>query len=58
MANHIEFRIVRTIGVNGQVTGIRFQFRSKDVTASILGLTPLSANWSSWTDIDVVVMDE
>lgn len=55
MANHIEWRIVRTKAPDGQVCGERLQFRTKEVTASLLNVVPLASQWSEWTDINVVI---
>ncbi|WP_203794738.1 hypothetical protein, partial [Actinoplanes derwentensis] len=58
MSNHIEFRIVNTLAPSGQVAGSRLQVRTKDVVASVLGLIPLAATWSAWTDVSVEVVNE
>lgn len=58
-SNAIEFRIVQTVSsVNGQVIGERWQVRTKDVTASVLGLIPLASSWSEWQEINVTVVTE
>lgn len=57
-ANNIEFRIVQTLAPNGQVCGERWQVRTKNITASVLGLIPLASQWSDWQDINVEVVTE
>lgn len=57
-SNAIEFRIVQTIAPNGQVSGERWQVRTKNVTASVLGLIPLASSWSDWQDINVEIITE
>lgn len=57
-SNCIEFRIVQTLAPNGQVSGERWQCRTKDVVASVLGLIPLASSWSEWQDINVTVVTE
>lgn len=55
-SNTIEFRIVQTVAPNGQVTGERWQCRTKDVLISVLGLN--LGTWSQWQDINVTVVTE
>lgn len=57
-SNSIEFRIVQTLAPNGQVAGTRLQVRTKDVTASILGLIPLASTWSGWQDVEIETVTE
>lgn len=58
-SNSIEFRIVQTVSEQtGQVIGERWQVRTKDVTASVLGLIPLASSWSPWQEINVTVVTE
>lgn len=57
-SNCIEFRIVQTLAPNGQVCGERWQVRTKDVVASVLGLIPLATAWSAWQDVNVTVVTE
>lgn len=55
MANHIEFRLVQTKAPNGQVCGERWQYRTKEITAAILGVIPIASTWSEWTNVNVVI---
>ena len=57
-SNAIEFRIVQTISADGQVSSERWQCRTKDVVASVLGLIPLASAWSPWQDINITVVTE
>lgn len=57
-SNFIEFRIVQTLAPDGQVCGERWQVRCKSILAAVLGLIPLSADWSSWQDINITVVTE
>lgn len=57
-SNCVEFRIVQTKAANGQVIGERWQVRTKDVVASVLGLIPLETAWSAWQDINVEIVTE
>lgn len=57
-SNCIEFRIVQTLAPNGQVVGERWQCRTKDVVASVLGLVPLATGWTAWQDINTTVVTE
>ena len=63
MANHIELRCVivrQSNGEGGFSEQSKIQYRTKEITASVLGLLPLSAAWTAWTDMGAVtvVMDE
>lgn len=55
-SNTIEFRIVQTLAPNGQVSGERWQCRTKNTIISILGVE-LSA-WSDWQEINITVVTE
>jgi len=57
-SNCIEFRIVQTLAPNGQVTGERWQVRTKNVVASVLGLIPLASAWTDWQEINVEIVTE
>lgn len=54
--NLIEFRIVQTIGPNGQVTGERWQCRTKDIIIAVLGVS--LGVWSDWQEINTLVVTE
>lgn len=59
MANFIEIRRVEvreSDGAGGYRTiGWRLQYRTKDMVGAVLGVIPLAASWSSWTDMETVV---
>ncbi len=57
-SNSIEFRIVHTISPDGQISFVRWQVRTKDVVASVLGLIPLASAWSPWQEINVSIVTE
>lgn len=55
-SNSIQFRwAVKT--QSGVVIDQRLQFRTKDITASVLGLLPLASAWSDWQDIEADVTE-
>lgn len=61
MANHIQIRkvIVRTISPGGNESWVEtWEFRTKDVIASVLGLIPLASTWSDWTRVEEVTVDQ
>lgn len=61
MANHIELRKVITVtpnGVGGETWVESWEYRTKDVVASVLGLIPLASAWSAWTRIETVTVDQ
>lgn len=55
-SNTIEFRIVQTLAPNGQITGERWQCRTKDTILSVLGVS--LGTWSDWQEINVTVVTE
>lgn len=62
MANHLEIRrvIVRTPNAQsgGESWVETWEYRTKDVVASVLGLIPLASNWSPWTRVETVTVDQ
>lgn len=64
-SNTLEVRRVmqrETDAVTGQVSYFEnLQYRTKDVTSSVLGLIPLSSSWSAWKTLaraDLIYVDE
>lgn len=61
MANHIEMRklVIRTISPGGNESWTEtWQYRTKDIVASVLGLIPLTSTWTPWTNIESVSVDQ
>ena len=62
MANHIELRkvIIRTQNTvtGGESWTETWEYRTKDVVASVLGLIPLASAWSAWTRVETVTVDQ
>lgn len=61
MANHIQIRkvIVKTPNPNGGESWVEtWEYRTKDVVASVLGLIPLATNWDGWTRVETVTVDQ
>lgn len=52
----IQFRMARrrVVEADGGITWVEeLQWRTKDVTSSILGLIPLSSSWSEWQSMSL-----
>lgn len=50
-SNAIQFRMARrrVVEPDGGITWVEeLQWRTKEVTASLLGIIPLSSSWSAW----------
>lgn len=62
MANNLEMRkvIIRTPNTvtGGESWTETWEYRTKDIVASVLGLIPLATNWSAWTRIEIVTVDQ
>lgn len=56
-SNTVEFRIVQTLAPNGQVSGERWQVRTKDTIISLLGVVSLGS-WTEWQEINTTVVTE
>lgn len=55
-SNVIQFRWAIKVEGGVQIDQ-RLQFRTKDITASVLGLIPLASSWSDWQDIEIEVVE-
>ena len=55
-SNSIQFRWAVKIQDGVQIDQ-RLQFRTKDITASVLNLIPLASTWSDWQDIEIDVTE-
>lgn len=59
MANHLEIRkvtICQQNSVGGYSVVETWEYRTKDVVASVLGLIPLASTWSLWTPVEDVMV--
>lgn len=59
MANHIEVRKVRILQANpngGYSERETWEYRTKDIVATVLGLIPLASSFSSWTKVEEVTV--
>ena len=55
-------RVMQREVIDGQVSYFEnLQYRTKEVTASVLGLIPLASQWSAWQSLertDLIYVDE